>query len=228
MRATAIVYSEPLVDSPAVRAVRYRSPFDYAMIRSMQDSIESIPMTLLSDFGRPPRIAATTSADLITRLKRFVTPYGHQDVQLEINRVRVNTLVSLSKVVKAYKYQQISYLHQLFVRHGLTPFQLATVEYAAAQSTILTPVVAELSGEQPILIQGNDRSAYCQRNGIEQIDCLLARNVSVALPSNQRVAVRHMLIGDRTLSTHDRFGADIDRDYRHIELASHYPSITLI
>ena len=36
-----------------------------------------------------------------------------------------------------------------------------------------------------------------------------------------------MLIGDRTLTVHDRYGADIDRDYRQIELASHHPEVTL-
>ena len=145
----------------------------------------------------------------------------------EVNKISLIDLISMSKVVKGFKYQQIGYLEKLFVRRGLRPFQLAVVRYADGTETIVTPAVVEAAGTRQVLIQGNTRATYCYKKRIEEIDCVMVRNVSVPLPSNQRIPVEHMLIGDRTLTVHDRYGADIDRDYRQIELASHHPEVTL-
>jgi len=228
VRGAGVVHAEPLVDGDEVRALRYAAPLDRAALRALQEMADRIPKDPPGDRIARPELVATTSDELISRLRRYVAPYAHQAVHLDVNRVPVSTLVSLSKVVKGFKYQQIAYLRQLFIRHGLSPFQLAVVRYANGSNTILTPAVAEQSGGQPILLQGNTRATYCHKNGIDEIDCVIIRNVSVPLPSNQRVPVRNMLIGDRTLSTHDRYGADIDRDYRQIEFASHHPDITLV
>jgi len=228
VRGTGVVYAQPLGDVDEVHAIKYAAPFDRAVLHALQEMADRIPADGTGGRIARPELLATTSDDLISRLRRYVGPYAHQAVHLEVNRVPVSTLVSLSKVVKGFKYQQIGYLRELFIRHGLSPFQLAVVRYASGSSTILTPAVAERSGGQPILIQGNTRATYCYKKGIDEIDCVIARDVSVPLPSNQRVPIRHMLIGDRTLSTHDRYGADIDRDYRQIEYASHHPDITLV
>jgi hypothetical protein len=175
-----------------------------------------------------PSLVETTSDELVSRLKKYVKPYGHVGVSLNVNRVPVNSLISLSKVVKGYKYHQIGYLEQLFIRHGLMPFQLALVKYPNGSYTIVTPAVVESSGGQHILIQGNTRGVFCHRKDIENMECVVVQNVSIPLPSDQRIPVRHMLIGGRTLSTHDRYGTDIDKDYRQIELAAHHPQVTLV
>lgn len=228
IRGEAIVHVESIVDNNEVRAIRYIAPLDGAAIRSLFASIQNTDSEVVArDVGRPT-IVTTTSDELVRRLRQYIPPYGHQAVHLESRRLPVNELVSLSKVVKGFKYQQIEYLRQLFVRAALAPFQLAVARYANGSETILTPAVAEISGGPSILIQGNTRALYSYKHELEEIDCIVVRNVAVPLPSNQRVAIKHMLIGDRTLTTHDRYGSDIDRDYRQIELASHHPSITLV
>jgi hypothetical protein len=227
-RGYGVIKAKPLVDGAEPKAIRYMAPMDSAVLQALQTRATALAPTPYTFVDARPTLIETTSDELMSRLKKYVKPYGQVGISLNINRVPVKSLISLSKVVKGYKYHQIGYLQQLFVRYGLTPFQLALVKYPNGSSTILTPAVVESSGGQHILIQGNTRGAFCQRKGIEQLECVVVQNVSVPLPSDQRIPVRHMLIGGRTLSTQERYGTDIDKDYRQIELAAHYPQVTLV
>ena len=225
-RGAAVVYIESLSDGSEVRARKYQAPLDTAVIRSLQSTVEGVGGEPTESVGLPA-LHETTSDELLRRLRRYVLPYAGSEIHLEVNKISLIDLISMSKVVKGFKYQQIGYLEKLFVRRGLRPFQLAVVRYADGTETIVTPAVVEAAGTRQVLIQGNTRATYCYKKRIEEIDCVMVRNVSVPLPSNQRIPVEHMLIGDRTLTVHDRYGADIDRDYRQIELASHHPEVTL-
>lgn len=209
-----------------ILARKYEAPSDGAVIRSLQATIEGLGDEP-TESGEPPTLHATTSDELIRRLRRYVLPYGENNIQLDVTNVPLKDIVSLSKVVKGFKYRQIAYLEKLFLDRGLRPFQLAVVRYANGMETIVTPPVVEATGTAHMLIQGNTRATYCHKNGIEEMECVVVRQVNVPLPSRQRIPVPHMLIGGRTLTVHDRYGGEIDRDYRHIEQASHHPEVTL-
>ena len=116
---------------------------------------------------------------------RYVLPYAGSEIHLEVNKISLIDLISMSKVVKGFKYQQIGYLKKLFVRRGLRPFQLAVVRYADGTETIVTPAVVEAAGTRQVLIQGNTRATYCYKKRIEEIDCVMVqkRERSVAFES---------------------------------------------
>lgn len=228
VRGTAIITAPSLVDNGDVRAMRYAAPFDSAAIDALAGQAEqTLGLASVQEAGALPKLISTTPDDLIARLHKYVPPYGQDGVQLRLRQVRVKDIISLSKVVKAFKYKQIGFLRRLFETAGMQPFQLACVKYSDGSTTIITPVVAEHSGGSLVLIQGNTRALYSCRASLEEIDCVVAENVPIPLPSMQRIAVGQMLIGDRTISTHERYGADIDRDYRQVEFAAHHPDITV-
>ncbi len=102
------------------------------------------------------------------------------------------------------------------------------VRYTDQLSTLVTPPVVEFSGGRFILVQGNTRALYCHRNGIDELRCVVVRDHKAPLPSTQRIELSDVLIGGRTISTVDRYGGDIDKDYRNIEWATHNPGETLL
>lgn len=228
-KASAVVYLTKLIDGSAeTDAVRYRAPNDGIVIRSLQQQIVSVCSGNIEDALKAPKLASATDDELRRRLRAYVTAYTPAHVKLDLRRIAPEALTAMSRVVKGFKYQQLVHLQSTFGRFGLRPFQLAVVEYANGKNTIVTPVVAESAGTQLFLIQGNTRALFSLRNQISEIDCLIATDLTVPRPSQQRVAIRHMLIGDRTLSTRERYGSEIDKDFRQIEYAAHHPKETLL
>jgi hypothetical protein len=147
---------------------------------------------------------------------------------LGLETVRTDSLVSLSRLVKGYKYQQMHWLGRRFNKADLPLFEPALVTYEGGAQTIVTPPVVELTGGKHILVQGNTRALQCLKQGISELRCVVVRRVGVALPAQQRIALRHVLVGGRTLSTKERYGQDIDKDFRQIEWATHHPEETLV
>jgi len=136
-------------------------------------------------------------------------------------------MISLTRLVRGYKYKQIRSLFDLFVTAKLECFETAEVRYAPKLSTLITPPVLEYTGDRYILVQGNTRAAFCYKNGIQEMRCCVVRGLATPLPSDQRIELRNVLIGGRTLSVADRYGSGIDKDYRAIEWATHHPKDTL-
>ena len=229
LRAAAVVYPPKLVDgSPETDAVHYTAPNDSVVIRSLQQQIESTCVGKIEPAASAPTLESATDDELRQRLRLHVTAYGPAHVKLELRRMAPESFTAMSRVVKAFKYQQLVYLEKVFSRFNLRPFQLAVVRYANGKNTIVTPIVVEFTGNQYFLIQGNTRALFSSRNGVADVDCIIASDLALPRPSQQRVAVRHMLIGDRTLSTRDRYGSEIDKDFRQIEYAAHHPRETLV
>ena len=85
----------------------------------------------------------------------------------------------------------------------------------------------EFTGERYVLIQGNTRAAFCYKNGIDEMRCYVVRGHATPLPSDQRIELKNVLIGGRTLTVEDRYGG-IDKDFHAIEWATHHPKETLL
>jgi hypothetical protein len=163
---------------------------------------------------------------VIDKLRQHVAPYAQTKMSMET--VPIERLISLSKLVRGYKYQQISALYRLFSQSELQLFEPAQVSYGHGLETIVTPPVVEKSGDHFILVQGTTRALYCHKRGVSQIRCLVVNGPSAPLPAQLRVPLLRVLIGGRTLTTRDRYGQDIDKDYRRIEFATHHPKETLV
>ncbi len=220
----ALVYMEDTVGNE-VRAIKYVGPDDFPAIRALHAMLG--PVGTYSEAG-PPKLQRGSDLDLEKKLRDHVSQYGQASISMRMETVNVSDLMALSSLVREYKYQQIKSLHGMFRTAGLDPFDVAVVKYPGGKETIVTPPIVEASGKSFYLIQGTTRAFFCVREGIEQIRCLVVRNLSAALPSANHTPIREVLVGGRTLNTLERYGQPIDADFRHIEFAVHLPSETLL
>jgi predicted acylesterase/phospholipase RssA len=228
-RAEAVVAVDQILDNAEPKAVRYTHTDDYAAIQALFLALTPLLPGDAAESSLALPFLAQGSLDTLTeKLQRHVAPYSKGCAHVGLETVETHSLVSLSKIVKGYKFQQIHSLAERFRRADLPLFQPALAQYPGKGETIVTPPVAEFTGGRYILVQGNTRAVYCLKRGITNVRCIVLRNVGVPLPGKQRIELRHVLIGGRTLTTKDRYGQDIDRDYRQIEWATHHPDETLI
>ena len=220
-KAQAVIYIPDAVGGRS-RAVHYRAPEDFEASRAL--------FALLPKSGT---VASSLKIDLerdsenivIDKLKKHVPPYAQAKLSMET--IPLGQLTALSKLVRGYKYQQIAALHKIFAAAEFHLFEPAQVNYGSGRRTIVTPPVVEQTGNQYILVQGTTRAVYTLRRGFSHIRCLVVNGPSAPLPGRLRVPLARVLIGGRTLSTRDRYEQDIDKDYRHIEQATHHPDETL-
>lgn len=225
-RAFVVAPDLPGTDDETV-AVRYYAPFDFAAVQSLWASLRPALEAAQPAVGGTPKLQPVDPRLVIDKLARYVKAYGTSDAHLSMETVPIDSMLSLTKLVRGYKFKQIGQLFDLFQTAKLKPFDTAEVNYGADLGTFVTPPVVEHTGGRHILIQGNTRALYCYKNAIPDMRCIVVRNPGAALPSSQRIELKDVLIGGRTISTADRYGRDLDKDYRNIEWATHHPEETL-
>lgn len=209
-------------------AVRYRAPFDFPAIQALWNSIKPLIQADPLKLNITPRICGVSENLILEKLRRHVKPYAMQGTRLSMETIPLDSIMLLSRFVRGFKFKQIQQLFDLFEREGLRYFEAAEVRYTDQLATLVTPPVVEYTGGRHILVQGNTRALYCHKSDIKEIRCVVVQDHSTPLPSNQRIELRDVLIGGRTISTADRYGGDIDKDYRNIEWATHIPDETLL
>jgi hypothetical protein len=222
-KAQAIIYLE---DPPNQRivSIRYQSRNDRAAIGAL--------LAMLPKTGSPPNAKATPTLQridaqiVIQKLNEHVLQYARATITMET--VPLEQVDSLCQLVKGFKFHQVRMLYEAFTKAGISPFECAAVQYADGGSTIATPPVAEESGGRYILVQGTTRALYSHRLGAKSIRCLVVRGASAALPVENRIPLRDVLVAGKFVSTVDRYGSHIDKEYRRIELATHIPAETLL
>ncbi len=234
-KGLAIIYQENAVASRTI-AMRYESPRDTAVIRALGQVISSVTSALQRNLTTPsptsaiapptmPRIAAIPEAEVIDKLRFHVPQYANSIINAET--VKISSLMSLSKLVRGYKFQQIRKLIQLMESANLQLFETAAVFYDTLRHTIITPPVVEESDGKYFLIQGTTRALYMHRRDHTLLRCLVVKEPNGGLPAEQKVPISSVLVGDRTISTIDRYEQNIDKEYRPIEKATHNPPDTL-
>lgn len=209
-------------------ALSYEAPFDFPAIQALAGAIEQLKLPPRAAPATVPQIVGVPEQQVIEKLKKYVKAYSTVDVRLTMETVPVGQMVSLTRIVRGYKYKQIRPLFELFTAAQLNRFETAEVRYAPNAGTLVTPPVLECTGNRYVLVQGNTRAAYCMKNGIDEMRCCVVRGIATPLPSDQRIELKNVLIGGRTVSVEDRYGGGIDKDYRAIELATHNPKETLL
>jgi hypothetical protein len=226
-RAIVVAPESPGTDDE-IKAVYYHAPLDSPAIRAMWASLRPTFQQARETIQTNLRLSPVSEITIIEKLQKHVSAYATVGAQLSMERVPLNLMLSLTKLVRGYKFKQIEQLFEFFDRAGVKHFDAAEVRYTDQLSTLVTPPVVEFSGGRFILVQGNTRALYCHRNGIDELRCVVVRDHKAPLPSTQRIELSDVLIGGRTISTVDRYGGDIDKDYRNIEWATHNPGETLL
>jgi len=100
--------------------------------------------------------------DLLVARLRSVGQYSKGGVDISIENVPIEKLVSLTRFVREYKYRQIGHLVQLYRSRGISLFDLAAGQLNATQMSIATPPVVEESGGQFVLVEGSTRATFCR------------------------------------------------------------------
>lgn len=209
-------------------AVRYYSPHDFPVINGLFASLSITNKTDPKKLSVTPSLVSVGDQSVLSKLKQYVSAYASVSARLSMQTIPLNSIVLMTRMVRGFKYKQIRQMFDLFSNAELTPFETAEIRYSDDLSTIVTPPVVERAGDRHILVQGNTRAVYCYKNGIDELRCVVVRDHATPLPSEQRIELKDVLIGDRTISTRERYGSEIDKDYRSIELATHRPENTLI
>src|SRR5262249_54928323 len=142
-RAQAIIVVDGISDNAdAIKATRYSYAQDFSVIRSLHASIAAhLPAPEIK--SPAPVLEQGSTEDLIRRLRRHVKAYSQGSTQLQIETVPIQSLVSLSRIVKGFKYRQARFLCQDLTQAHLSLFDPAIVRYADGSETIVTPPVVE-------------------------------------------------------------------------------------
>lgn len=221
--AQAVIYLE---DPPNQRVVatKYQSRNDRSAIGALLQLLPAIPPPALQ--GQIPILVRMDEHQISDKLIEHVSQYAR--ARLTMETVPLDKLDSLCQLVRGFKYHQVRMLYNEFIKAGIEPFECAAVEYSNGKRTIATPPVVEESGGRYILVQGTTRALFSYRLGVKSIRCLVVRNAAAALPVDKRIPLRDVLVAGKFVSTVDRYGSNIDKEYRRIEYATHIPNETLL
>jgi predicted acylesterase/phospholipase RssA len=225
--ARAIVIAPDIHGRTEDAAVLYRAPYDFPAIQALWGDLKPLAETDANQLKVNLGLRGIADNDVLDKLKKYVPAYAG-NAQLEVKPVSLKSMVLLTRLVRGYKYKQIQQMFEIFQSRKMNCFESAEVSYTEQLNTIVTPPVVELNGDEHIVVQGNTRALFAYKNGISELRCVVVRDSSKPLPSTQRVSLKDVLIGSRTLSVEDRYGGDIDKDYRNIEWATHHPDETLL
>jgi predicted acylesterase/phospholipase RssA len=203
----AIVGVEKQSRSQTIEAVVYAGFLDASAIRAVLARLEALikpcPMT------PPVPIFAGDGHDVLLARIKSVGQYSKPSVEVDIENIPLERIVSLTRFVREYKYSQIRHLIDMYKRSGIALFDAAAVSLITGEKSIVTPPVVEESGGQYILVEG-----------ISSIKCVVVRGVTDPLPSTP-VPLKQVRVVGRTLDTTQRYERFNYAHFRSIERSVH-------
>jgi hypothetical protein len=219
-RIKAIVGVEKgLNDGHGIEAVVYSGVLDSPVIRSVLTLIEAY----LEDgapSGAPPFIIPGAQDELLQFLG-VVGQYAKTHVDLAIESIPLERMVSLTRFVREYKYKQMHHLIELYSKNNIPLFASASVRFQNGKHSILTPPVVEEAGGKFVLVEGSTRATYCRDSGAyDALKCVVVRGVKDPLPS-EVVQFHQVRVVGRTLRAAERYSGFAYDNFRHIENSVH-------
>ena len=215
----AIVGVEKQSRSQTIEAALYEGFLDATAIRAILGELEKLISPVADELPATPQFGADSHDLLLSRIKA-VPQYARADVDVSIENIQIDRLVSLTSFVREYKYRQIRHLIQLYRRLGISLFDPAAVTLTAGATSIVTPPVVEESGGQFILIEGSTRATFCRDEGLSHIKCVVVRGVHDPLPGTP-VSFNRVRVVGRTLGPEQRYENFNYSNFRSIERSVH-------
>ncbi|MGY3479378.1 patatin-like phospholipase family protein [Bradyrhizobium ottawaense] len=219
----AVVGVEKQSKSQTIDAIYYQGFLNTAAIRAILGQLDS-------QINAPQAAPFTPTFesdghDLLLKRIRSVRQYSKAGIDISIENVPIDRLVSLTRFVREYKYRQIAHLIRLYRQSNLPLFDTAMVRLGMA-SSIVTPPVVEEAGGRFILVEGSTRATFCRDEGASQIKCVVVRGVTDPLPS-VAVEFKRVRVVGRTLEAAERYERFNYEHFRSIERAVHpFDSLT--
>lgn len=176
----------------------------------------------------PPVLQEVLPGELINKLKSGVHQYNKPGVTLELQKVSIESLYTVTKYVTGYKSVQVNKLYELYTEAYLKSFVPAKIIYHNGKETMVTPPVIESYGDKKIVIEGTTRVTYAYNNNITEIYAIVVKGVTDTLPSTGIFKLNQLLITDEEVEGNTRY-VDFNHDnFRSIEKAIRNPAKTLI
>lgn len=216
----AVVRIPQTTEAAKYEAIRYLSPYDFPAISALRRELEILAKNEDNPPATVPQILGGKVGDLVSAI-RTVRQYQKDGVSVNVEKIPIASIVSLTPYAREKKYRQTPYLVRLYLENGLELFEPAYVGFGEGKSSLITPPVVEESGDKFILIEGTNRATYCRDNGLDSIICVVVRNVRDSLPAKQRIDLKNLIVVGRTLRPVDRYDGFSLPDFRPIERAVH-------
>jgi predicted acylesterase/phospholipase RssA len=220
-RAAAVVYlPEGSANSPV--AVRYEGRLHYPVIQTLEDRLTQCTRQMPAGTGAAhlPDLVPYDAERLCDMLKKGVGQYSKPGVTLTVEEVEVERVLSLTRLIRAYKYRQVIRLAELFRERRIPLFGPAAATLADGTGSILAPPVVEVSGDRYVGIEGNTRTYYCSRNGIRTLTAVVVRGVQDP-PPGRGVELARVSLVNGDLEPEDRMPGFEYSNFRRIEGAVH-------
>ena len=113
----------------------------------------------------------------------LATVRHYERARFEICDLPLDTSLRVSQTrVKEFKLLQVSTLVEELTAAGIELFTPCRYLLPDGSTSIITPPVAEMTSQGPILIEGHTRAFYASQQGRRQLKAVLASQVQAALP----------------------------------------------
>jgi predicted acylesterase/phospholipase RssA len=215
----AIVGVEKQSKSQTIEAIHYQGFLDTSAIRAILAQLDNLIGPIPTEQLFVPVFQSDGHDLLLTRIKS-VGQYSKAGIDVSIENIEIERLVSLTRFVREYKYRQIGHLILLYRQLNIPLFETAAVGLRAGESSIVTPPVVEESGGKFILVEGSTRATFCRDGGLSQIKCVVVRGVTDPLPSTP-IPFKQVRVVGRTLAATQRYEHFNYEHFRSIERAVH-------
>ncbi|MCZ6651944.1 MAG: patatin-like phospholipase family protein [Planctomycetota bacterium] len=213
----AFIISGHAVPGATFLGTSYAGQADQLAIQALARQL-SPHMTSTSD-DHVPVVEKISGDDLIARL-RGVPQYSSQDVEIRVETISLDEVLSLATYIREYKVRQARLLVKLYQDQGFDLFEPAAVVLSNGVRSLLTPPVIEHAGDHGIVIEGSSRIACCRQLGISDITAVIVRGVGTPLPARP-LPFDEVRIAGRELNVGDRYNDWNYEHFRHIESTVH-------
>jgi predicted acylesterase/phospholipase RssA len=168
--------------------------------------------------GDAPRIDQIDGRDVTALLATNIPLYRPNNVKITVESVRLDSILLLSRYVRAFRLRQIPDLNAALAAANIDFYQPAKMSLFDGKSSIVTPPVFEESGGKFITIEGNTRAFYAFQNGVEAITGIVVRGVAEP-PPGVPIPIKQVRITEHKLKPEDRIDGFDHSLFRHIERA---------
>lgn len=172
----------------APEATVYRGKTDGAAITGFIEKIRAVSRASAT-LGKVAPIELRESrnvSELIGRLRSGVLQYSSSQVNIEIQKVRIEEVLLLNRYIRADKYKRIELLHDAYTDSRIAPFAAVDIYADSRFASTITPPVLERHGNRLITIEGNTRMYFSWRAGIKEVYGLVVSGVTAPLPGKPR------------------------------------------
>lgn len=202
-----------------IDSVLYEGYLHESSISALQTQLDTFFQDTSTIGIEPPKLLAGQQDLLIKRLKS-VGQYAKVGIDVSIQTISLDRLVSLTRFVREYKYRQIRHLMHIYSNSNIALFDPAYIALRGQQSSLVTPPVVEASGEHFILVEGSTRATFSRDEGKQELKCIVVRGVEDPLPSAP-IPFRQVRVVGRTLPTAERYEQFNYGNFRSIERSMH-------